>query len=435
MNLLHANDRPGEYPQGYYAATAAQLPPAPPLRGEATADCCIIGGGFTGASAALHLAQKGVSVTLLEAQRMGFGASGRNGGQVSGGFNKGGDYLAAKLGTEPAQRLWDMSQEAVTLTRDLITKHAPDAEWTPGVFHAASTRAEAESLLREAEDLQKTFGYDQLSPVSAQDLPSVIASPAYRGGALDTGAAHIHPLRYALGLARAAQLAGARLHERSEVHALKRQGGKWLVQTGKGRVLADQVILACNGYLGGLNRHVAARVMPINNYIAATAPLGDLAQTLLPANAAVADDKFVVNYFRLSSDGRMLFGGGESYGYRFPADIAAKVRKPMTRIFPQLAEVPIDYAWGGTLAITRSRLPLIGEVAPGLLTASGYSGHGVALAGYAGRVLADAAHGDRTDMELLARLPTGPWPGGAGLRSPLLALGMGWFALRDRLGL
>ena len=264
-------------------------------------------------------------------------------------------------------------------------------------------------------------------------MRALIGSDAFQGGSLDRGAGHIHPLRFALGLAKAAAEAGARIHELSHVHHI--QPGKTVtIQTDRGRVLANHVILACNGYLGGLDRFVAARVMPINNFIVATEPLGDRAAAVLAEDIAVADSKFVVNYWRLSHDRRLLFGGGESYGYRFPRDIAALVQKPMLAIYPQLRDVKIDYAWGGTLAITMNRMPCFARASANILSASGYSGHGVALATLAGDILAEATLGVAERFDVMARVPTPTFPGGTGLRSPILALAMTWYGLRDRLG-
>ena len=248
---------------------------------------------------------------------------------------------------------------------------------------------------------------------------------------MDWGAGHIHPLRFAFGLAQAALKAGVRIFEETEAHHI----GSGIVRTGKGQISAPHIVLACNGYHGGLNRKIAARVMPINNYIIATEPLGARAQDVLAKDIAVADSKFVVNYWRLSEDKRLLFGGGESYGDRFPKDIEALVRKPMLEIYPQLADVKIDYAWGGTLAITPTRLPDFSRPGAGLWSASGYSGHGVALATYAGKVMADAIQGEASGFDLMSKMRPPAFPGLGVMRSPLLALAMRWFALRDRLGI
>lgn len=424
----------GNYPPSWYAATATLLPPFPPLAGAARADVAVVGGGYTGLSAALHCARAGLSVVLLEAQRVGWGASGRNGGQVGSGLRLDQPTLEARLGEGDARRLWDLAEEAKALVRGLIAAQGIDAQWRCGIIHAACTAAAARHARAQAEHLAARYAYPHVAPLSPPDLAALVRSPAYRGGAIDRGAGHLHPLRYALGLAAAAQAAGARLCEQSRVTRVV-PGARLRLETGQGHVEARHAILACNGYLGGLAPAVAARVMPINSFIAATEPLGAGAAEVLATEAAVADSRFVVNYFRLSPDGRLLFGGGESYGYRFPADIAGLVRRPMTAVFPQLRDVRIDFAWGGTLALTMSRLPHLARVAPNILSASGYSGQGVALATLAGRLLAEAVAGQAGRFDLMARLPTPPFPGGTALRHPLLVLAMTWYALRDRLGL
>ncbi|RUS63496.1 FAD-binding oxidoreductase [Pseudorhodobacter sp. E13] len=426
MNLLHANDRTGEYPASYYAATAVAHQPFAPLKGQVTADVCIIGGGYTGLSAALHCAQAGLDVVLLEAHRVGFGASGRNGGQVGSGQRLEQDALEKLAGAETARKLWDMGEEAKALVRDLAA--AMGLPFHPGVAHACYTDAEVAHAHAAAEKLAVHYGYDQIEP-----LPEgLIGSAAFKGGDLDRGAGHLHPLNFALGLAKAAVAAGARIFERSEVHHIQ-HGLRPVVQTSTGRVTCNHVILAGNGYLGRLDRKVAARVMPINNFILATEPLGESAAGLLAENVAVADTKFVVNYWRLSDDNRLLFGGGESYGYRFP-DILQTVRKPMLEVYPQLKDVKIDYAWGGTLAITMNRLPCFARPHPNVLSASGYSGHGVALATLAGKLMAEVIQGQASGFDLLATLPQPRFPGGVAFRWPLLVAAMTWYGLRDRLG-
>lgn len=433
LNLLHANDRAGEYPPSYYAATAMPLAPFPALQGAARADVCIVGGGYTGLSAALHLAERGLSVVLLEAHRMGFGASGRNGGQVGSGQRQDQAWIEKTAGRETARKLWDMAQDAKALVKDLITRHAMPVAWNPGIAHACWTDGEVRETHLYAEKLQRDYGYDQITPLDRTGLQALIPSPVYKGGELDRGAAHIHPLNFALGLAKAAAATGAQLHERSEVLRID-DGAHPVVHTAQGRVTCDHVILAGNGYLGGLEPQVAAKVMPINNFILATEPLGDRAVEVLTQNIAAHDTKFVVNYWRLSEDMRLLFGGGESYGYRFP-DIVKTVSKPMLEVYPHLRGVKIDHAWGGTLAITLNRMPCFTRVRPNVLSASGYSGHGVALATMAGKLLAEATASQSAGFDLMASLPQPRFPGGAALRWPLLVLAMTWYSTRDRLGL
>ena len=434
MNLLFSNDRQGEFPPSWYAATAHEAPRHPPLKGSTRADVCVVGGGYTGLSAALHLAEAGFDVVLLEAHRVGFGASGRNGGQLGSGQRQDQASLEKMLGKAEARMLWDLGEEAKDLVKGLIARHGIACDLKPGVAWTGFSGREVDDLHRYADLLQRDYGYAQIEALDAAACHALCPSPAYKGGVLDMGAGHLHPLNFALGLGRAAATAGVRIHEGSHVHHIT-EGSRITVQTGQGRVEADHLILGCNGYLGGLQRKVAARVMPINNFIVATEPLGEDAARVLTRDVAVSDSKFVVNYFRLSADRRLLFGGGESYGYRFPRDIAALVRKPMTEIFPHLADVRLDYAWGGTLAITMKRLPYLARLAPNILSASGYSGHGVGTAVHAGFLMARAISGQAEGFDTMARIPTTPFPGGAALRNPLLVLAMSWYGLRDRLGL
>lgn len=434
MNLLDANDRPGAYPDSWYSATATPLPPFAPLKGRIKADLCIVGAGYTGLSAALHAAQAGLDVVLLDAQRVGFGASGRNGGQVGNSFNHSQSYFEKTLGAEAAKQLFEMGQAAAELTRELVARHAPDARYRPGLLHALRRPSEMASLATDAAYLQDRYGYDQLALLDQTAMRDILNSPDYIGGTLDMGAGHLHPLRYAFGLAQACVKTGLRIFEQSRVHHVA-YGPPAIVSTAQGSVTAGHIIIATNGYGTALTPGTAAHVMPINNFIGATEPLGDRATSILRRDYCAHDDRFVVNYFRLSEDGRLLFGGGENYGYRFPSDIAATIRKPMEQVFPQIKGVKIDYAWGGTLAITMSRLPHIARPAPHVMSASGYSGSGVALAGFAGKLMAQAVVGQSSGLVALESLPTPRFPGGGTLRSPLLALAMTWYALRDRLGL
>lgn len=432
MNLLFANDRQGQYPPSWYAATTAPLAPFDPLRGQVKADVCIIGAGYTGLSAALHLAETGLDVVLLEAHRVGFGASGRNGGQLGSGQRMDQAGLEKLVGRDDAAKLWDLAEDAKALVKSLISRHGIDCHLKPGIAHMCFSPREVAEEHAHADHMAARYGYTALEKLDRDAAQALCPSPRYMGGTLDMTAAHLHPLAYALGLARAAQAAGVRIHENTLVSQIDR-GTPARVQTDRGAVTADHVILACNGYLGGLDARVAARVMPINNFIAATEPLGEDAARVLTRDIAVADTKFVVNYFRLSHDNRLLFGGGESYGYRFP-DIDATVRKPMSQIFPHLRDIRFDYTWGGTLAITMRRMPYLARLAPNILSASGYSGHGVGTATHAGKLMADAIAGQSAGFDTLSRVPAPRFPGGAALRAPLLALAMTWYAMRDRIG-
>jgi gamma-glutamylputrescine oxidase len=430
MNLLHINDRRGEWPQSYYAATAAPIERFPVLKGPQTADVCIVGGGYTGLSAALHLAQRGYDVVLLEAHRVGFGASGRNGGQVSSGQRQDQVWIEKTVGKDNARRLWDLAEEAKTLVKTLVKDHAMPVTFHPGIAHACRTEVRATHAY--AEKLRRDYGYQHLEPLDRIGVRRLIGSTEYVGGEIDRDAGHLHPLNYAIGLAQAAAKAGVRIHEGSEVQRVE-SGPKPVVRTSSGQVDCATVILAGNGYLGQLSPKVAAKVMPINNFIVATEPLGEAAKDLLSEPVAVADTRFVVNYWRLSEDNRLLFGGGESYGYRFP-DIVKTVSKPMLQVYPQLAKTRITHAWGGTLAITVNRMPCFTRPGRNILSASGYSGQGVAMATLAGKLMAEATAGQMERFDLMASLPQHRFPGGAMLRWPLLVTAMTWYAMRDRLG-
>lgn len=435
MKLLYANDRRGEYPPSVYADTCTPLDRFAPLKGETRADVAVVGGGYTGLSAALHLARAGREVVLVDAQRVGFGASGRNGGQIGSGQRQEVDWLERHYGRDTARRLWDLAEEAKALVRSLADRS--DVPIRPGVAHAARNRAEVEHAARLAAHLAEHYGYDQVQPLDRAALAAHLGSDVYAGGDVDWGAGHVQPLALALGMARHAAAAGVRIHEGTHVHRIDhgRATGKSRVLCDTGRIVCDHVILAGNGYLGRLDSRIAARVMPINNYIVATEPLGDRFPDILPHRIAAADTKFVVNYWRLDDDRRLIFGGGETVSYRFPRNIAGLVRPHLLSVYPQLGDVPITHAWGGTLAITMNRMPHFARPAPNCLSAGGYSGHGVALATLAGRLMADAVAGQADGFDTMAAIPTRPFPGGSMLRSPLLVAGMAWYGLRDQLGI
>lgn len=435
MNLLYANDRHGEYPDSWYAATATPLAPFPKLQGDQRADVCIIGAGYTGLSAALHLAEAGFDVAVVEAHRIGWGASGRNGGQVGSGQRLEQEALEAVVGKSEARLLWDMSQDAKALVKGLIAHHDMPAAWRDGIANVTHKARDVPAYHAGAEHLSKVYGYDQITLLDKAGVLDLVGSEMFHGGTLDRGAGHIHPLNYAIGLAKAASNAGARIFEMSEVTELVK-GDPVKLSTGQGTVTANHVLLACNGYLGALNEKVASKVMPINNFIVATEPLSEeVALGLLRQDVAVADAKFVVNYWRRSADNRLIFGGGESYGYRFPKDIRSVVAPHLQQIYPQMKGVRLAYAWGGTLAITLSRMPCFQRVTGNILNASGYSGHGVALASIGGKLMAEVIQGQAERFDAMARVPSYAFPGGRALRSPLLAAAMTFYALRDRLGL
>jgi len=336
------------------------------------------------------------------------------------------------VGKDHARALWDIGLESVALVQQLINTHQMDCGFADGIIHADHRARYVADEHAYAEKLQNEYGYDRIRALDLEEMRYLVGSEAYYGGTLDMGGGHIHPLRFAFGLARAAIAKGVRIFEQSRVTGMDRSDPA-KVRTDKAVVSANHVVLGCNGYLGNLDGKVAARVMPINNFIVATEPLSqEAADSLIRNNHAVADSKFVVNYFRLSEDRRLLFGGGESYGYRFPSDIAAKVRKPMLEIYPHLADTRIDYAWGGTVGITMNRMPNFERLQGNVISASGYSGHGVAMATFAGAVVAEAIAGQAEKFDVMANVPNPRFPGGASMRWPLLVLAMLWFSLRDR---
>jgi len=422
------------YPPSWYAATRQAAPAARPLSGAVEADVCIVGGGYSGLSAALHLARAGRRVVLVEGERLGWGASGRNGGQVHVGMRRDQDWLEKRVGETDARALWQLALDARAHLDWLVDAHDIACDLTPGYLHVDHKARYVAGTRDHVAHLQDRYGYADIRFVDREETRATVGSAGYHGGALDMRGGHLHALNFALGIARAAAAAGATLHDRSHADAITRVGDRWRVTTARGQVTADRVILACDGYLRGLEPRIEARVMPINNYVAVTAPLGaERAQSIVRGGYAVSDSRFVVYYFRITPDHRLLFGGGENYSYRFPRDIAGFVRRHILGVFPQLADVAIDHGWGGTLSITPNRLPFAREIEPGLLTIAGYSGLGVVLAPYLGKLVADAITGGSGDFDRLARLPVPRFPGGRLMRWPTLVAAMSLLALRDRL--
>ena len=422
-----------KHPDSYYADSISAPFEGDKPKGNLSADVCIIGGGYTGVSAALHLAQRGHSVILLEANKIGWGASGRNGGQVCTGQRKEQDDLEKMLGTDHARQLWELSEESKHTLRTLISNHQIDCDYKPGIAHPDHKPQYSDDTKHYVEKLNHDYSYEQIEYLDRQEMARLTGSDTYFGGSFDRGAAHLHPLNYVLGLAHAARKAGAIIIENSEVIDYK-AGEDVTVQTQNFSVQAGHMVLACNGYLGKLEPRLAGRIMPINNFVAATEPLDEeTANRVNPNDIAIADSRFVVNYYRLSGDRRLLFGGGENYRSGFPADIAAFVRKPMLQVYPELKDKRIDYAWGGTLAVTLNRLPHFGTLENGrIIYAQGYSGQGVALATLAGKLIAEKIDGDNHRFEAIASLPSPVFPGGTLLRWPGMVLGMAYYAFRDR---
>lgn len=423
---------PPDHARSWYAATATPLPDYPALTGETRADVCVIGGGYTGLSAALELAQRGLDVVVLEAGRVGSGASGRNGGQIHTGQRRDQDWLEDRVGRDDAHKLWRLAEDAKAHLYALIARHGIDCHPRKGLIiadHKASYVAHTHAYARK---LAEEYDYPHCEPLSREQLRALVGTDAYHGGMIDHEGGHLHALNLALGLARAASAAGARIFEGSRARRLE-ENGRVRVVTAQGSVSADWVLECGDGLQDGLDKRLDRHVMPIANYIAATEPLGERAKDIIANDAAVADSRFVVNYYRLSHDGRLLFGGGESYTRRLRPDPGAFVRPYMLKIFPQLANVRIDYGWGGILGITMSRVPFVRRLGPKVLTASGYSGQGVMLGPYFGKILADTVAGQLGEFDLLGRLPVPPFPGGPLMRWPILVAGMSYYALRDRL--
>ncbi len=431
MKLLTANEAQGVFPESYYVASAVPVPDRASLKGELRADVCVIGGGFTGLSAALHLAKAGYSVVLLEAHRVGWGASGRNGGQLGSGQRIDQPDLEAAYGEDAARAMWDIARESVALVKSLVAEHKIKCDLKPGIIHANHRKRYDKGALELVDHMSRHYNYD-LQYLPPDQLRDEVKSPRYSAGVLDAEAGHLHPLQLARGLATAADVAGAQIFEMSEVLSIE-EGKRPVVATATGRVSCDFVVLGCNGYLDKLIEPVASKVMPINNFIVATERLNAQQQRAMIANDyAVADSKFVVNYFRFSADGRLLFGGKESYGYRYPADIKSFVRKAMVDIFPQSSDLKIEYGWGGTLAITMSRLPFLRRLGSSIYNASGYSGHGVGMATMSGKLIAEAIQGQSERFDVMAAIEAAGFPGGPAWRHPLLVAAMLWYSLRDR---
>ncbi|TDQ81034.1 gamma-glutamylputrescine oxidase [Dongia mobilis] len=424
---------PFEHPQNsYYAATANPFGERPALAGAVTADVCVVGGGFTGLSAALNLAERGYKVVLLEQARIAWGASGRNGGQVNLGLRKGPEDLIAAFGQERARALFGMAEESRRIVTERIARHGIKCDFKPGTLHAASKARDCGWMQDEIDCLERQFGYRGARYLDRAAVRQELGSDIFHAGVLDSGGGHLHPLNYALGLAAAAEAAGVQICEQSRVTRIEK-GTLNRVETSGGAVSAKYVVLACNAYLGDLEPRIAGKIMPIANFIIATEPLSEAeAREVIARDVCVADTKFVVSYWRLSADRRLLFGGGERYSTQPPADIKEFVKPYMLRVYPQLAGKRIDFGWGGMLAITVSRLPHVGRM-DNVFYAHGYSGQGVAVTGIIGQLIAEAVAGTAERFDLFAAIRHQTFPGGTLLRHPLLVAAMLWYAMRDRL--
>jgi len=424
---------PEGYPESYYVATAVGITEHPTLQGAERADVCVIGGGFTGLSAAINLAEQGLDVVLLEAERIGFGASGRNGGLIGSGQRKDALEMEAQFGYERSKQFWGLAEAAKAEIRMRVAKHDIECDLQYGQLEGVHKKSYVGHAARYAEALENRYDYPHARALNREETRAIVDTDGFFEGLLDTQAMSMHPLNYALGLARAACEAGVRIFENSRVTDYTRTDPA-KVSTEGGHVDASFIVLGCNGYLGKLEPRVAGKIMPINNFMIATEPLGEeSARKLIADRNCVHDTRFVVDYFRTSQDNRLLFGGGENYRSGFPKDIAAFVRPYMLKLFPQLDYARIDYAWGGTLSVTVKRMPQVGRLKPNLFFAHGYSGHGVSIANLAGKVIAEAIGGTANRFDVMSSLKAVPFPGGTLLRYPGMVLGMLYYSLKDRL--
>ncbi|MBN9250565.1 MAG: oxidoreductase [Mesorhizobium sp. 61-13] len=417
--------------RSWYEDTAGQRPEYLALDGSRKADVVIIGGGFTGLSAAAHLAKAGSNVVLIEAHRFGDGASGRNGGQLGTGQRSWAEELEAEYGLTRAKALFDMAEEAKAHLLEFAEANKIDIDYMPGQMSVAHKKRFVDDYKAHAEIMASRFDYPHLAFMNAKETAERLGSTHYFGGVRDTGTGHIHPLKLVVGTARVAAEAGAHLHENTPASGIATNGGKVQVTTPKGTITADKCLIAVNAYGGTLEPVSASHIMPIGSFIGATVPLGADSR-VLPGGESVDDSRFVVRYFRKSKDGRLLFGGREIYAVSDPKDIHIGIRRQIAEIYPALKDVEITHGWGGYVGITVPRKPFVREVMPNVISAGGYSGHGVMLSNFVGKLYAETVGGNRDRLKLIEDLKIPSFPGGRTLRTPLLFLALNWFALRDR---
>jgi gamma-glutamylputrescine oxidase len=425
----------GSYPASYYAASANAVRTPVILTGEATADICVVGAGYTGLSTAIHLAEKGYDVTLVEGARVGWGASGRNGGQVVNGLNAGLDKIERQYGLETGAFVGKLLQEGARIIYRLVDQYDIDCDLKPGNIYAAYTASHMRAL-EAKQTLWRSHGMDDHAMLDRDAIRQHVGCDVYAGGMLDRSGGHMHPLNLALGEARAFESRGGRIFELSPVTGIERSAGGTAVKTAAGILKAKTVVLCGNAYLGRAVPELAARVMPVSTQMIATEQLGaERAASLLPTDMCVEDARYILDYFRLSADRRLIFGGGVVYGGSDPADVVARLRPNMEKVFPSLRGIGIDYAWSGNFALSFTRVPQLGRLGDGVYFAHGYSGHGVTGSHLFGSILAEAINGDLSRFDVFAGLPWVPFPGGQLLRAPYSTLGSWWYALRDKVGL
>ncbi len=419
--------------QSYYLASANPSPERPRLDSDASCDVCVVGGGITGTSTALHLAEMGYDVVLLEAERIALGASGRSGGQAIVGYARDMGVITALVSKDDARRLWDMSVEAIELVKDLVERHHIPCDLKWGYLHVALKRRQVDELRAMKDEFEGVCEYRGTTLLGRDEIRARVGSERYIGGLYDPRSGHLHPMNYTLGLAAAAEAAGTRIFENSRAIDLD-TGDSPAVHTAAGRVRCKYLVLGTNAYLEKLIPQVRSRIMPVGTYIVATEPLGEeRARQLIRGDEAVADLNFIVNYYRLSGDKRLLFGGRVSYSGREPADLPATMHRAMLKVFPQLADARSEYVWGGDVAITMNRMPHFGRIGRNVYFAHGFSGHGIALTGLAGKLMAEAIAGRAKRFDVFSRIPHAGFPGGELLRTPSLVLAMAYFWLRDHL--
>ncbi|MBZ9967511.1 NAD(P)/FAD-dependent oxidoreductase [Mesorhizobium sp. BR1-1-2] len=418
--------------RSWYEDTAGPRPEYPALDGDRSCDVVIVGGGFTGLSAAAHLAKAGTNVVLIEAYRFGDGASGRNGGQLGTGQRAWAEELEAEYGFSRAKTLFDLAEEAKAHLLEFAAANQIEIDYMPGQLSVAHKPRYVDDYKAHAEIMAGRFSYPHISFMDATETAQRLGSIAYFGGTRDTGTGHIHPMKLVIGTARVAAQAGAQLFEATPSTGIVSSGGTVKVSTAKGTITAQKCLIAVNAYGGTLEPVSAAHIMPIGSFIGATVPLG-ADSNVLPGGESVDDSRFVVRYFRKSRDGRLLFGGREVYGVNDPKDIHIHIRRQIAELYPALRDVEITHGWGGYVGITVPRKPFVREVMPNVISVGGYSGHGVMLSNFFGKLYAETVAGNRDRLKLIEDLKIPPFPGGRRLRAPLLFLALNWFALRDRI--
>lgn len=416
----------------WYEASVGERPEYPPLDGSVKASVAIIGGGFTGLQAAYHLAKSGVDVVLIDGARFGDGASGRNGGQLGTGQRWWPEEMEAELGLERSRALFDMAERAKANLLNFAAEENVEIDYVKGHMLVAHRKRFEKAFRDNPMIAAERYNYPHLHFMDREETAERVGSSRFHFGVYDSNTGHIHPLKLVVGVARAAKRQGAKLHEQSRATAIRSENGQVTIETERGTITAEKALIATNAYIAGLEPTMAAHVMPIGSFIAATPPLDDFPK-VLPGKESIADSRFVVRYFRKTRDNRLLFGGREAYTADAPRDITTHLRRQVTEIYPELKDVEYTHGWGGYVGITMPRTPFVREVMPNVTAIGGYSGHGVMLSNYCGRLYAEMVTGKSTDLELFRALKVPPFPGGPRFRAPLLFLALTWFAMLDRL--